>query len=114
MDIGASETETFWQEIPRKLKYRGLAGVKLVISNAHEGVMAAVSRVFRATWQRAGCTPSEGNPPMGSTAASLPGGRLCSGMTWRVSRLSSWTMMRSMTSYKMACWSAKGALSGRP
>jgi putative transposase len=57
MDIGASETETFWQEIPRKLEYRDLAGVKLVISNAHEGVMAAVSRVFRATWQRAGCTP---------------------------------------------------------
>ena len=36
----------------RKLKRRGLAGVKLVISDAHEGIKAAVSRVFRATWQR--------------------------------------------------------------
>jgi hypothetical protein len=34
------------------LKRRGLAGVKLVISDAHEGIKAAVARVFRATWQR--------------------------------------------------------------
>ena len=30
---------------------RGLRGVKLVISDAHEGIKAAVSRVFSATWQ---------------------------------------------------------------
>lgn len=52
MDIGASEAETFWIEFLRKLKRRGLAGVKLVISDAHEGIKAAVSKVFRATWQR--------------------------------------------------------------
>jgi putative transposase len=34
------------------LKRRGLAGVKLVISDAHEGIKAAVARVFRAIWQR--------------------------------------------------------------
>ena len=34
MDIGASEAETFWLEFLRKLKRRGLAGVKLVISDA--------------------------------------------------------------------------------
>jgi transposase-like protein len=50
--IGASEAETFWVEFLRKLKRRGLAGVKLVISDAHEGIKAAVARVFRATWQR--------------------------------------------------------------
>jgi transposase-like protein len=52
MDIGASEAETFWTDFLRKLKRRGLAGVKLVISDAHEGIKAAVSRVFRASWQR--------------------------------------------------------------
>src|SRR3954447_20338366 len=52
MDIGSSEAETFWLEFLRKLKRRGLAGVKLVISDAHEGIKAAVQRVFQATWQR--------------------------------------------------------------
>ena len=52
MAIGASEAETFWVDFLRRLKRRGLAGVKLVISDAHEGIKAAVARVFRATWQR--------------------------------------------------------------
>ena len=38
MDIGPSEAETFWMEFLRKLKRRGLSGVKLVISDAHGGV----------------------------------------------------------------------------
>jgi putative transposase len=37
MDIGDSEAETFWTEFLRKLRRRGLRGVKLVISDAHEG-----------------------------------------------------------------------------
>jgi putative transposase len=52
MAIGASEAETFWVEFLRRLKRRGLAGVKLVISDAHEGIKTAVARVFRASWQR--------------------------------------------------------------
>jgi transposase-like protein len=52
MHIGASEAETFWLEFLRTLKRRGLAGVKLVISDAHEGIKAAVAKVFQATWQR--------------------------------------------------------------
>jgi putative transposase len=52
MDIGPSEAETFWLEFLRKLKRRGLAGVKLVISDAHEGIKAAVTKMFQATWQR--------------------------------------------------------------
>ena len=52
MDIGASEAETFWTDALRKLKRRGLKGVKLVISDAHEGIKAAVSKVFSTTWQR--------------------------------------------------------------
>jgi hypothetical protein len=38
MDIGPSEAETFWTEFLRKLARRGLGGVKLVISDAHEGI----------------------------------------------------------------------------
>ena len=52
MDIGLSEAETFWTGFLRKLVRRGLRGVKLVVSDAHEGIKAAVSKVFCATWQR--------------------------------------------------------------
>ena len=52
MDIGPSEAETFWTAFLRKLARRGLRGVKLVISDAHEGIKAAVSKIFTATWQR--------------------------------------------------------------
>lgn len=50
--IGPSEAETFWADFLRTLKRRGLAGVKLVISDAHEGLKAAAARVLGATWQR--------------------------------------------------------------
>ena len=52
MDIGLSEAETFWTEFLRKLRRRGLRGVKLVISDAHEGIKAAVAKLMNATWQR--------------------------------------------------------------
>jgi putative transposase len=52
MDIGASEAETFWTGFLRKLARRGLRGVKLVISDSHEGIKAAVSKVLSTSWQR--------------------------------------------------------------
>ena len=52
MDVGPSEAETFWTAFLRKLARRGLRGVKLVISDAHEGLKAAISKVLSATWQR--------------------------------------------------------------
>src|SRR5215470_10684317 len=52
MDIGPSEAETFWTDFLRKLRRRGLRGVKLVISDAHEGIKGAVAKVLNATWQR--------------------------------------------------------------
>jgi putative transposase len=52
IDIGPSEAETFWTAFLRKLGRRGLRGVKLVISDAHEGIKAAVTKVLCATWQR--------------------------------------------------------------
>src|SRR3954453_5497343 len=52
MDIGPSEAETFWTEFLRKLARRGLRGVKLVISDAHEGLKAAIAKVLHGSWQR--------------------------------------------------------------
>jgi len=52
MAIGASEAETFWTDFLRTLARRGLRGVKLVISDAHEGLKAAVAKVLHASWQR--------------------------------------------------------------
>ena len=52
LDICPSEAETFWSEFLRKLARRGLRGVKLVISDAHEGLKGAVAKVLGASWQR--------------------------------------------------------------
>jgi putative transposase len=52
MDTGSSEAETFWVDFLRKLRQRGLRGVKLVISDAHEGLKAAIAKIMHAGWQR--------------------------------------------------------------
>jgi transposase-like protein len=52
LHIGPSEAETFWSSFLRSMVRRGLKGVKLVISDAHEGLKAAITRVLGATWQR--------------------------------------------------------------
>jgi putative transposase len=52
LHIGPSEAESFWSDFLRSLVRRGLTGVKLVISDAHEGLKAAIRRVMGATWQR--------------------------------------------------------------
>ena len=52
LTVGVSEAETFWSEFLRSLTRRGLRGVKLVISDAHEGLKAAIAKVLGATWQR--------------------------------------------------------------
>ena len=52
MAVNPSEAETFWSDFLRSLTRRGLRGVKLVISDAHEGLKAAAAKVLGATWQR--------------------------------------------------------------
>ena len=52
LHIGPSEAEPFWTSFLRDLVRRGLKGVKLVISDAHEGLKAAIVRVLGAAWQR--------------------------------------------------------------
>src|SRR5579864_9261463 len=52
LHIGPSEAETFWATFLKSMVRRGLRGVKLVISDAHEGLKAAIRRVVGASWQR--------------------------------------------------------------
>ena len=52
MDIGASEAEAFWTAFLRQLRQRGLRGVKLVVSDAHEGLKTALAKLLHASWQR--------------------------------------------------------------
>jgi transposase-like protein len=53
VDIGASEEASFWMAFLRALVARGLKGVALVISDAHQGLREAISSVLAgAAWQR--------------------------------------------------------------
>ena len=52
LGIGPSEAEPFWSAFLTGLVKRGLKGVKLVISDAHDGLRHAISRVLGASWQR--------------------------------------------------------------
>ena len=52
LGLGPSEAEPFWSAFLKGLLRRGLRGVKLVVSDAHEGLKHAVAKVLGATWQR--------------------------------------------------------------
>jgi putative transposase len=54
LDVGPAETEAFWREFLRGLVRRGLAGVQLVVSDAHQGLKTAIAQVLSCPWQR--CT----------------------------------------------------------
>ncbi len=54
LDCGECETEAFWRDFLRSLVKRGLTGVQLVVSDAHEGLKQAIAQVLGAPWQR--CT----------------------------------------------------------
>jgi len=50
---GASEDHQFWVSFLRQLVRRGLKGVRLVVSDAHEGLRQAIAKVLHeASWQR--------------------------------------------------------------
>lgn len=54
IDIGEVETEAFWVEFLRSLVGRGLDGVRLAISDEHQGLKHAIERILACPWQR--CT----------------------------------------------------------
>ena len=60
LDVGEAETEAFWTDFVRSLVARGLVGVQLVISDAHEGLKNAIAKVLGARrGSAAPCTSSE-------------------------------------------------------
>jgi putative transposase len=52
LDVGEAETEAFWRSFLRGLVERGLAGVQLVVSDAHAGLKKAIGQVLGCPWQR--------------------------------------------------------------
>jgi putative transposase len=54
IDVGEAETGAFWREFLRSLRARGLTGVRLCISDAHDGLRQAIAKVLGCPWQR--CT----------------------------------------------------------
>ncbi|MFQ5427117.1 MAG: transposase, partial [Gaiellales bacterium] len=54
IDIGETETEAFWLEFCPGLRSRGLSGVRLAVSDHHQGLKKAIERVLSCPWQR--CT----------------------------------------------------------
>jgi putative transposase len=54
IDLGEAETEAFWRDFLRSLRARGLAGVRLCVSDAHQGLKHAIGQVLGVPWQR--CT----------------------------------------------------------
>lgn len=60
IDVGEAETEAFWREFLRSLRARGLSGVELCVSDAHEGLKAAIAKVLGCPWQRSSGYPCSG------------------------------------------------------
>jgi putative transposase len=53
LDVGPSEDGAFWHQFLRSLVARGLGGVQLVISDAHQGLKSSIAAVLQgASWQR--------------------------------------------------------------
>lgn len=77
MRVGPPEAEPFWTDFLRSLMRRGLRRLKPVISDAHEGLKAAVAKVLHATWQRCrvhfmrNAMPHVGKGQRGTVAALL-------------------------------------------
>lgn len=68
LGLGPSEAETFWSTFLKGLVRRGLKGVKLVISDAHEGLKHAIGKVLGATWKPTGSA----NTPEREIAGAFP------------------------------------------
>ena len=93
VDVGDSEDEVFWTAFLRGLKDRRLAGVRLVISDAHAGLKASIPRVLAgASWQRSSVNmPAAGwsrwsPPPPGEDLGSVTGKvqrQTCPSRRWR-------------------------------
>ena len=75
LHIGPSEAETFWSGFLRSLVRRGLKGVKLVISDAPDGLKHAIAKVMGATWQRCRVPKGPAHGRGGGDPAGFPSAR---------------------------------------
>jgi putative transposase len=73
LDVGEVESGAFWTEFLRSLRKRGLDGVRLAVSDQHEGLKAAIARVLGCPWQR--CTVHYADLPV----MPIPGVGCCGG-----------------------------------
>jgi hypothetical protein len=76
VDVGPSEDRAFWTAFLRGLVKRGLRGVRLVVSDAHEGLKQAISTVPARCDEQAGCRqfiPAEPAPDLQGLRAAFPG-----------------------------------------
>ena len=85
LDVGEAETEAFWTEFLHALRARGLTGVQLVISDAHQGLKTAIGRLPMVTRLRPPsgisrtvsaktncCEPFSTNSPTSSATPARP------------------------------------------
>jgi hypothetical protein len=71
LDVGDSEDGAFWTAFLRSLRSRGLSGVRLVVSDAHEGLKGAIGSILLGSaWQRS----SVHTRPRDHTVPTRPGG----------------------------------------
>jgi hypothetical protein len=77
LKVGNSESESFWSEVIADLKERGLTGMKVVVSDAHEGLTKAI----RNKEKTGSATPSE-NPSSTATSPSPSGARSGAPTCW--------------------------------
>jgi hypothetical protein len=101
LDVGAAETEPFWSEFLRSLVARGLVGVQLVVSDAHERLGNGIAKVLGAPWQR--CTVRllmelPRSSPCLSSRGSCPASRLATAPSRRRIRTTRSTAPSSLKS----------------
>ena len=70
LDVGEVESGAFWTEFLRSLRQRGLSGVRLAVSDDHDGLKAAIARVLTSAWQR--CTVHYADPLVMPTRLRKP------------------------------------------
>jgi hypothetical protein len=73
LDVGAAETEAFWREFLRGLVRRGLAGVQLVVADAHQDLKTAIAQVLSCPGGAASstsCATPSGTAPRTSSSWS--------------------------------------------
>ena len=114
VDVADTESEATYHDLFRRLKQRGLAGVRLVASDDHAGLRAAIARHSKVpVGSAARSTPCGRNPELSGAGPDGSCDVPRNGMTWRISSVSSPTITRSMSNCKIACFSSNVASSRR-